>query len=103
MDDIVIDLVDGHGEGDVDVGICSTLEPGDVLVAFTDGLNEAMNFDRRMYGRERIRNAITDVLGEFPDASARRIASHLLWEMRRYVGMAEQSDDTTIVVVRADR
>jgi sigma-B regulation protein RsbU (phosphoserine phosphatase) len=77
------------------------LRNGDFLVAFSDGLSEAMNFEKHIFGRPRISDAITTMLSASPDAGARTIASHLLWEMRRYIGLAEQSDDTTIVVVRA--
>jgi len=76
------------------------LRPGDAIIACTDGLSEAMNFQQRPFGRQRVRFAALDMLTSEPDAPARRIATHLLWEMRRYTGLSEKSDDATILVVR---
>jgi len=76
------------------------LAPGDTVIASTDGLSEAMNFEQRPFGRQRVRYGALDTLDSEPDASARRIASHLLWEMRRYTGLSTKSDDATILVVR---
>jgi sigma-B regulation protein RsbU (phosphoserine phosphatase) len=76
------------------------LRPGDTIIASTDGFSEAMNFEQRPFGRQRVRYSALDILNAEPDASARRIATHLLWEMRRYTGLSTKSDDATIVVVR---
>ena len=35
-----------------------TLQPGDSLFAYTDGVTEAMNADREIYGRDRLRRCI---------------------------------------------
>ncbi|MFG0275641.1 MAG: PP2C family protein-serine/threonine phosphatase [Phycisphaerales bacterium] len=77
-----------------------SLQPGDTIIASTDGLSEAMNFEQRPFGRQCVRYSALDILNGEPDASARRIATHLLWEMRRYTGLSAKSDDATIVVVR---
>lgn len=77
-----------------------SLQRGDALLVFSDGLTEAMDFQGRIFGRERALEAALALLAQEPDASARRLADHLLWEMRRFVGLKRQSDDATILVVR---
>lgn len=79
------------------------LREGDALVVFSDGLSEALDFAGKRFTRQRVVDAILALLADEPAARARRIADHLLWEMRRYVGLNRQSDDTTILVVRARR
>ena len=72
------------------------LEPSDLLLIYTDGLPDAQHFDGGRFGRDRVENAMRDVA----DAPARDVVNHLLWEMRRYVGLNRAIDDTTIVVIR---
>lgn len=76
------------------------LQPGDVLLMHSDGLPDAMNFDGDRFGKRRVRKALLDALTFDANASADRIANHILWEMRRFTGLAKQTDDTTILVVR---
>ncbi|KAA0213191.1 MAG: GAF domain-containing protein [Leptolyngbya sp. PLA3] len=78
----------------------SRLEPGDVMVAYTDGLPDAADFQGRRYGRARLRAGLLSILKTHPTASAERILDHLLWDTRRYAGLAPQRDDETLVVVR---
>lgn len=72
----------------------------DVLLIYSDGLPDAMNFDGAKFGKRRVREALLDILRLDPSASADRITTHILWEMRRFTGLARQTDDTTILVVR---
>lgn len=77
-----------------------TLAPGDTLVVCTDGLIEAQNFEGRAYGRRRLRDTVTRYLRENPEATSRAVADHAIWEVRRFVGLHEHADDTTIAVIR---
>lgn len=72
------------------------LTAGDVLVAYTDGLIEAMNFQGERFGRERFREAVLRHLDKTPEIMARSI----VWEVRKFAGLAPQSDDITLVVIR---
>jgi len=83
-------------------GVCD-LGPGDVLLAFSDGVTEAMNYDMRKFTRERVREELLAYLGDHPEASARSVCKHMLWAVRRYTGLAEQSDDITILAARVAR
>ncbi|MBI1336868.1 MAG: SpoIIE family protein phosphatase [Phycisphaera sp.] len=72
------------------------LEVGDLLLIYTDGLSEAMDFGQRMFGKDRIRQALLDA----KDMTAQQALNHVLWQMRRYVGLNRGSDDLTLVTVR---
>ena len=76
------------------------LLPHDVLVAYTDGISEASDFDKRRFGKDRIKAAVLGVLAAEPAASAARIADHLLRELRNFCGIQTANDDVTLVVLR---
>jgi len=78
------------------------LQPNDVLLVYSDGLPDAMNFDGERFNKRRVRKALLSILELDPSAPAERIANHLLWEMRRFVGLNKQTDDVTILVVRIE-
>lgn len=71
------------------------LQSGDILLMYTDGLADAMNFKQETFGRTRIVDAFAK-----GGASADIVAQNILWEMRRFVGLTKRVDDVTLVVVR---
>lgn len=75
-----------------------TLQKGDVLLAYTDGLNEAMNFEDVAFGHERIEKAILNAIGLGYNADG--IVKHVLWEMRRFTGLQTRGDDLTMVGIK---
>ncbi len=77
-----------------------SLRAGDVLVTCTDGVVEAMDFDGRKFGRDRLLASLSAFLSDYPSAPAGVIVDHIIWEVRRFAGLAPQSDDTTVLVVR---
>ena len=74
------------------------LQAGDLMLFYTDGLSESQNFAGESFGRERVIQAMHDRA----DAPARDAMNHILWEMRRYVGLKTTVDDTTLVVVKVE-
>lgn len=74
------------------------LEPGDRLILVSDGVMDAMDYQGNPFGRERMLASIWRNRG----MEAPALARELLWDVRRFAGLAEQSDDITIVVVRAE-
>jgi sigma-B regulation protein RsbU (phosphoserine phosphatase) len=76
------------------------LRPGDLLVAYTDGVTDTMNFQNEKLGAARLRASIADLLATTPDASAEHAVNHLLWEVNRFAGLRPKIDDVTIVCVR---
>ena len=71
------------------------LRHGDVLLLYTDGLTEALNFDNEMFGKARIIEALSKGGG-----SAQEIAENVRWAMQRFVGLRKQSDDISMIVAR---
>jgi len=71
------------------------LRQGDVLLLYTDGLSDAMNFDNQRFDRPRIVEAL-----QLGGPSAEAISQNILWHLRRYVGMAKRTDDVTMIVAR---
>lgn len=74
------------------------LEPGDAILMYSDGLPDAMNFDKEPYGKDRILTAFRSSGGN----SAQEIADHLLWDVRRFVGLTSRSDDLTMIVMKVE-
>jgi sigma-B regulation protein RsbU (phosphoserine phosphatase) len=72
------------------------LQPGDILVAFTDGISEALNEAEEEWGEERFIGAAR--------RSAGLDSAHLIQAIFRaadeFTGKARQSDDMTLVVIK---
>ena len=78
-----------------------TLEPGTLLLLYTDGLTEAKNMDRKAFGRPRIQ----EVLEQFrtnDDPSLYNLVSTLSEAAHAFAGAAPQSDDLTMLALRFD-
>jgi len=73
------------------------LAPGDALMLYSDGVNEAMNPAHQMFKVGRITETLAGATAEAPAAS---VARSLLGAVRRFADTAPQSDDITILVVR---
>ena len=72
----------------------------DVIVAFTDGVVDASNFEGKRFGKNRLRDVLIKILTQDPNASAAKIADAILWEVRQHAGLAPRTDDKTLVVAR---
>ena len=70
------------------------LLPGSKLFLYTDGVPEATNFDNKMYGLERL----TDALNSDPDADPKQLSENVRASVEAFVGGAEQFDDLTMMV-----
>jgi sigma-B regulation protein RsbU (phosphoserine phosphatase) len=75
-----------------------TLEPGDVLALFTDGVTEAMNESREDFGEERLAAVLT---GARADASSAELVKAVLRAVDDHAAGAAQHDDITLVIARA--
>jgi len=73
-----------------------TLEAGSILIAFTDGVTEAINYDNEEWGEARLR-ATVESAGKL---SAREIVDHILCGVDRFTRGTAQHDDMTLVVLR---
>jgi len=72
------------------------LDPNDVLVLYTDGVTEAFNARREMFGEERLVEAIR----AHGTVSAQGLVQALAATVATFAGEAPQSDDITILVMR---
>ncbi len=74
------------------------LREGDCLLFYTDGLFDAADFDGELWGRERM----LETAKKFSGDSAEQMIKNILMYRRRFVGLAHQIDDTSIIVVKVD-
>jgi sigma-B regulation protein RsbU (phosphoserine phosphatase) len=73
-----------------------SLAPGDTLIQYSDGINEAQNTDQEEFGMERF---IT-VLERLNPKSTKDLVESAMAEHRSFVGSADQYDDITLVAVK---
>jgi len=75
-------------------GQSAQLEPGDLLVLYTDGITEARNAEGVMFGSDRL----AATLAEFHDGPAHDIRERILGPV--FGWMHHQDDDMTLLVAR---
>jgi sigma-B regulation protein RsbU (phosphoserine phosphatase) len=76
----------------------TTLEPGDLLLIFSDGLSEAENEKGEEYGEERIAKFTI----EHRTLSAHDLRLALFDEIDAWSGERERGDDQTLLIVKAN-
>jgi sigma-B regulation protein RsbU (phosphoserine phosphatase) len=74
-----------------------TLRPGDVLVLYTDGITESMDAMKQPYGQTRLEETIERLHA----SSAQEILDGIVRGALDWSGEEEQSDDLTVIVVKA--
>jgi sigma-B regulation protein RsbU (phosphoserine phosphatase) len=72
------------------------LAPGDVVVLYTDGVNEATNAFDEPFGMERLIRVVLEHGNESPKDLQERI----IRSVRAFTGGQEQRDDITVLVVQ---
>ena len=73
-----------------------TLEHGDMLVAYTDGLVEPENAYGEMYGEERLQ----ELLIKYTRADSSEVIARAMEAVVQWTGSSELQDDMTMVVAR---
>jgi serine phosphatase RsbU (regulator of sigma subunit) len=91
----------GIGLGMLDLGLpysgqSLSMNPGDKLFLYTDGIPEAMNLNDEEYSDERMIEFFKKHSDQAPPEFIRRIVE----DIKRYVGEAEQSDDITSLIIK---
>ncbi len=71
-------------------------EKDDILLFYTDGVSETMNYRREMYGEENIKR----IIKSYHDKSAEEIKNILLRSISAFRGSAYQNDDLTLVILK---
>jgi phosphoserine phosphatase RsbU/P len=72
------------------------IQPGTLLVAFSDGLTEPENVYGEEFGMARLKSEVL----HHRDMPAARIAEDLVTAVEQWAGTPEQADDITVVVAR---
>lgn len=72
-----------------------TINPGEVLILYTDGIPDAQNSEGEFFRERRL---IEVILNKF-EASAQKIQANILDEVQEFVGDASQFDDITLLVI----
>ena len=77
------------GQGNVQI------EPGDVLILFTDGILDAQNQAGEFFEENRLVQVVTKSLG----SSAQEVQSAVLTEIQAHMGNTHQYDDITLLIL----
>jgi serine phosphatase RsbU (regulator of sigma subunit) len=72
------------------------LDPGDIVVLFSDGVSEAFNVSGDDFGEARL----LEVTRKSSGASAQALVEHVIAAVRTFTKGAAQSDDITVMVIR---
>ncbi len=80
--------------GAINPSLAITLEPGQALVIYTDGVTDAVNESDEDYGLTRMFEAIRS-----GPASAQDMVSHLMGDLSEFSNGAPQTDDITLLVL----
>ncbi|KAB8144945.1 SpoIIE family protein phosphatase [Chloroflexia bacterium SDU3-3] len=69
------------------------LDPGDILFTYTDGVTDARNPERRLFGEQRLIEML------HTGVSAADLVTQISTQLALHIGNAEQYDDITMLVV----
>ena len=72
------------------------LDPGDLLVCFTDGITEPENEFGEMFGEDRL----TDLVVKHSASSSQEIIAAVMESVRQWTGTPELQDDMTLLLAR---
>jgi serine phosphatase RsbU (regulator of sigma subunit) len=73
------------------------MEPGDVVIAYSDGIPEAWKNEKEIYGMARLKRAVSEY-SDLPTAIAIRNA--LIADVKEFTGKYKQQDDITVMVMK---
>jgi sigma-B regulation protein RsbU (phosphoserine phosphatase) len=72
------------------------LEKGDTLLVYTDGVTEAMNLAKDLFGEDRLQLAVEGGAA----LSAEKVTERVVEKVEEFVGAAERSDDITLLAIQ---
>ncbi|MGB3405509.1 MAG: SpoIIE family protein phosphatase [Microcoleaceae cyanobacterium] len=71
------------------------LEPGDILIGYTDGVLDARNPDKKLFGKERLQTLLCQ-----PFDSASELIDRIKTDLFNHIADAAQFDDITMLAIR---
>ena len=90
-----VGLLDGseYEQGEVQ------LQPGDMVLCFSDGISEAINAKSEMWSESEVEKIVRTC----PELTAQQMIDVLVEATDRFIGEAKQSDDMTVVAIRVSK
>ena len=77
-----------------------TVETGDFLLFYTDGITEAVNQQYEEFGEQRLQSTLIELLSANPDADADSLVTGVLQAVRTFTASMTVFDDSTLFIVR---
>ncbi len=74
--------------------VSRTVEPGEIVTVFTDGVSEAMNYENELYGMEHLREFMAGC-----PANATELGKAVLADVKRHANGRPQNDDITLMSI----
>jgi serine phosphatase RsbU (regulator of sigma subunit) len=101
------DLVESYEALDIPLGIMDNVNypyqnicfaKGDILVLYTDGINESMSSDKEEFGLNRLKQLLKDT----HQGSSQEIVQDILQAVNDFADDAPQYDDISLMVIKRD-
>ncbi|MRS05315.1 serine/threonine-protein phosphatase, partial [bacterium] len=73
------------------------MENNDLLLAYTDGIPDALNLKEEAFGNTRVLAALDGC-----DTTPAAVLNHIQTQLTQFVGTADQFDDITVIAVKRD-
>jgi sigma-B regulation protein RsbU (phosphoserine phosphatase) len=73
-----------------------TFSPGDLLVCYTDGVNEALNLEEEEFGEERLK----EIISQNMTRKTSQIAGIIVEDIKQFCDGAPQYDDITLLLTK---
>ena len=74
------------------------LEPGSLILLYTDGLTDVINVERKKFGEKRMMGAALQAMKL--DAQPEPFIGNMMEAVDRYAGGMEQDDDISMLAIR---
>lgn len=75
-----------------------SLNNGEMILIFSDGITEAMDKDDQQYGEEKLQKIIHSCFKQSPE----KIISKIISDVKKFTGEAKQSDDMTLMIINKE-
>jgi sigma-B regulation protein RsbU (phosphoserine phosphatase) len=70
------------------------LQPGDILLLYTDGITEAADFQGSLWGKDRL----ADIIRQNADASSEQLIQMVMSALKEYTNGSPLADDVTLII-----
>ncbi|RKY90592.1 MAG: hypothetical protein DRQ13_12420 [Ignavibacteriae bacterium] len=74
------------------------MEPGDLLIIFSDGITDAMNSENQEFGEKKLK----DIISDYKSADPELIIDKIISATRAHTGDIPQFDDMTLLIIKRE-